>query len=67
MTDPVRRATDDSGVTRYRISRETGIDESTLSKFYRGTCGISLGNLDLLCEYLDLRIVSGRKATKKGK
>ncbi len=67
MTDQVRQAIDDSGITRYRIAQDTGIDESTLAKFYNGTRGISLDNLDLLCEYLELRIVMDRKANTKGK
>ena len=67
MTDQVRQAIDDSGLTRYRIAQDTGIDESTLAKFYHGTRGLSLDNLDLLCEYLGLRIVMDRKPTKKGK
>ena len=64
MTDQVRQAIDDSGLTRYRIACDTGIDESTLAKFYHGTRGLSLDNLDLLCEYLGLRIVAARKAMK---
>ena len=65
MSDQVRQAIDDSGVTRYRIAQDTGIDESTLAKFYHGTRGLSLDNLDLLCGYLDLRIVVERKTGKK--
>ena len=67
MTDQVRQAIDDSGLTRYRIAQDTGIDESTLAKFYHGTRGLSLDNLDLLCEYLGVRIAMDRKPTKKGK
>jgi len=67
MTDQIRQAIDDSGLTRYRIAKDTNIDESTLAKFYHGTRGLCLNNLDLLCEYLGLRIVAERKPTKKGK
>lgn len=67
MTDQIRQAIDASGLTRYRIAQDTDIDESTLAKFYHGTRGLSLDNLDLLCEYLGLRIVVERKPTKKGK
>lgn len=67
MTDQVRQAIDDSGLTRYRIAQDTGLDESTLAKFYHGTRGLSLDNLDLLCEYLGVRIVVERKPTTKGK
>jgi transcriptional regulator with XRE-family HTH domain len=66
LTDQIRQAIDDSGITRYRIAQDTGIDESTLAKFYNGKRGLSLENLDLLCSYLDLRIVVDRQ-TKKGK
>ena len=67
MTDQVRQAIDDSGLTRYRIAQDTGIDESTLAKFFHGTRGLSLDNLDRLCDYLGLRIVAERKPAKKGK
>ena len=67
MTDQVREAIDDCGVTRYRISQDTGIDESTLSKFYHGQRGMSLDNLNVLFDYLGLRIVKGRKPQRKGK
>ncbi len=67
MTDQVRQAIDDSGLTRYRIAQDTGIDESTLAKFYHGTRGLSLGNLDRLCAYLGLRFVMDRKPKPKGK
>ncbi len=66
MTDQIRRAIDESGLTRYRIAHDTGIDESTLAKFYHGQRGLSLDNLDRLCGYLRLRIVMDRKA-KRGK
>ena len=67
MTDQMRQAIDDSGLTRYRIAQDTGIDESTLAKFYNGKRGLSLENLDRLFEYLGLRIVMDRKPIKKGK
>ena len=67
MTDEIRQAIGDSGLTRYRIAKDTGIDESTLAKFYHGYRGLSLDNLDRLCEYLGLRIVMDRSPNLKGK
>ena len=67
MTDQVRQAIDDSGVTRYRIAQDTGIDESALAKFYNGKRGLSLDNLDRLFEYLALRIGMDPKPKPKGK
>ena len=62
MTDQIRQAIDDSGVTRYRIALDTGIDESALAKFYNGHRGLSMDNLDRLCEFLGLRIVMDRES-----
>lgn len=67
LSDQIRQAIDDSGQTRYRIAQETGIDESALAKFYNGHRGFNSDTLDILGEYLDLRIVAERKPAKKGK
>jgi len=67
MTDQIRRAIDDSGLTRYRIAQETGIDESTLAKFYNGHRGLSMDALNRLGELLNLRIVMDYKPKQKGK
>ena len=68
LTDQLRRAIDDSGITRYRIAKEAGINESTLAQFYNGHRGLSMNALNALGEYLKLKIVLGRKApNRKGK
>ena len=67
LTDQIRKSMDDSGLTRYRISQATGIDESALSKFYRGTRGLSLESLDRLCDYLGLQVITIRRTDAKGK
>jgi transcriptional regulator with XRE-family HTH domain len=65
MTDQLRRAIDDSGLTRYRIAKETGISEATLSKFYLGQRGLSMEALNALGECLELTIIMRRKPHKK--
>lgn len=65
MTDQLRQALDDSGLTRYQIAKETGIDESALAKFYNGHRGLSMKALNSLGELLDLSIVMRRKPSKK--
>jgi transcriptional regulator with XRE-family HTH domain len=67
LTDQLRRAIDDSGLTRYRIAKETGISESALAQFYNGHRGLSMEALNALGEFLQLRITLGRKPLKKGK
>ena len=67
ISDQLRRAIDDSGLTRYRISRETGISETALSLFYNGQRGLSMKALNALGKCLELTIVMGRKPEKEGK
>jgi transcriptional regulator with XRE-family HTH domain len=47
-TDQLRPAIDDSGLTRHRIAKETGISEATLNKFYFGKRGHSMKALNAL-------------------
>ena len=66
LADQLRQAIDDSGLTRYQISKETGIDESSMAKFYNGHRGLSMEALNALGECLKLKIVSRRRPNKKG-
>jgi transcriptional regulator with XRE-family HTH domain len=61
MSDQIRDAVSSSDVSRYRIALETGIEQSTLSRFMGGTGGMTVETLDKLGEYLGLEIVFKRK------
>lgn len=61
MSDQIRAAIEASGITRYRIWKETGIDEATLSRFMSGKAGLSMKALDALADYLDLEVVMRKK------
>ena len=52
LSDQIRRAVDDSGLSRYRISKELGVAESTMSRFMSGKGGLSMEHLDALAELL---------------
>lgn len=67
VSEQLRQAIDDSGLTRYRIAQETGISETALSLFYSGQRGLSMKALNALGECLQLTINLGRKPDKKGK
>ncbi len=67
LTDQLRQAIDDCGLTRYEIAKRTGIDESALAKFYNGHRGLSMEALNALGEFLQLTIHLGRKPEQKGK
>ena len=57
------------GVSRYRLSQETGISESLLSRFVNGDVGISLENIDKICVQIggQLTIAKPPKRKAKGK
>ena len=66
FSDEVRRAVEDCGLSRYRICRELGIAESTLSRFMSGERGLTMKCLDSLAELLDLHVVAGNRPGRKG-
>jgi DNA-binding Xre family transcriptional regulator len=57
FSDRLRRAVSTCGKTRYRISIETGISESILSRFVNKGAGLSLANVDKLCECIGAELV----------
>ena len=59
--DELRAAIAASGMSRYAISRETGIAESNLSRFMSGERGLTTTALDTLAEYLNLNLIKGGK------
>lgn len=70
FSDQLRAAVLNADVTRYRISKATGISESILSRFVRGDAGLSMEYVDRLADYLELRLVGPKRKPKtkpKGK
>jgi len=57
LTDALRAAIVRSGLTAYRISKATEIDEATLGRFTRGKMSIRLDKADRLAAYLGLQLV----------
>ena len=66
LSDELRREVDASGLSRYRICRELGLAESTLSRFMSGERGLTMKCLDRLAALLDLHVVVGKRPKKKG-
>jgi transcriptional regulator with XRE-family HTH domain len=62
----VRKAIKESGVSRYAISKATGIDQGQLSKMIHGKCGLGLDGLEKLADALGWEIIF-RPKRKKGK
>ena len=57
LTDVLKAAIEQSGVTRYRIAKDTGIDEAALMRFLRGEISVRLDKADRLAAYLGLRLL----------
>ncbi len=59
LSEQVRQALNGCGLTRYRIWKDTGISQVTLSRFVSGERGLPMKTLDRLADFLDLNISSG--------
>jgi transcriptional regulator with XRE-family HTH domain len=54
--DQLRRAIQASGLTAYKLSQDSGVSRSQLSRFLRGERDLSLGVADKVCELLGMRL-----------
>ncbi len=66
FSDQIRQAIENCGKTRYRISKEIGISQPTLSRFMSGERGLTMKALDTLADYLGLNITT-KKMRRKAK
>ena len=67
LLEELRHAIETSEKSRYQIWKDTGIDQSHLSKFLSGEKGVSFETYELLAEYLGLEITIRRKKQLKGR
>lgn len=61
-----REAIAASELTRYRISKLTGIDEGQLTNFMAGRTGLGIPNLEKLADVLEIEIVLQPKKRRTG-
>jgi transcriptional regulator with XRE-family HTH domain len=58
LTDVLKAAIERSGLTHYRIGRDSGIPESSLLRFMRGETSLRLDRADVLARYLGLQLTT---------
>lgn len=64
FSEQLRRAMERSEKTRYRMSIETGIAQSNISRFFNHKGTLSQDSIDKLCDCLDLRLVESKPKSK---
>ena len=70
LSEQLRRAIDDSGMSRYAICKAVGLPESNMSRFMAGRSGLSLATVDRISELLGLTLVGAKRTrdvARKGK
>jgi len=61
LSDQIRRAVDNSGLSRYAICRIGAFDKGMMSRFMAGKAGLSLTMLDRLAAVLALDVTTRGK------
>jgi len=68
MSDTVRRAIRQCGLTQYQIAKQTDISEGGLSRFMRGQRDLTLGKLEQIADVIGVQLViDPKKRRRKGR
>ena len=65
LDEQLRKIIRNCGMSRYRISKLTGIDAAVLCKFMAADVGLSMKSLNALGELFDIRLLSNLKPKRK--
>jgi transcriptional regulator with XRE-family HTH domain len=64
LSDQIRDAVNDSGMSRYRLCKTIGLSQAAMSRFMSGKTGLEMATLDRLADALGL-VVSVRARSKE--
>jgi transcriptional regulator with XRE-family HTH domain len=56
VSDALRQAIRDSGLSWYRVAKDSNVSYPTVQRFMRDERSLSLGALDKICTYLGLQL-----------
>ena len=65
MTKILRATIRDSGLSAYRISKDTGLVVTSIIRFVQGETSLRLDKADVLAEYFGLNLVVGGQGRKR--
>lgn len=57
LSKVIRDSIRDSGYSNYRICKETGVNQATLSRFMTESNSMSLENAEKICKLLGLKLI----------
>jgi hypothetical protein len=58
LSDQLRHLIRDSGISRYRLAQDAGIDQAMLSRFMAGKGGLGMNSVDSLAAVLRISLAS---------
>jgi hypothetical protein len=64
LSEQIRRAIRGCGMTRYRICKEIGLTQPSMTRFMADAASLSLDTIDKIAELLELNIVAGKPRHK---
>ena len=67
LSEQLREAILNADISRYRISKETGLTQAGLSRFVNHVAGLSFDSIDKIGECLGLEIIVGGDKGSAGK
>ena len=67
ISEQLKEAILNADVSRYRIAKETGLTEASLSRFLNDVSGLSLDSIDKVGDYLELDITTRERKPRKRK
>ena len=60
FSDQLRDAIRKADISRYRVAKQTGLTQASLSRFMTGVSGLSLESIDKICDCLGLELSNGK-------
>jgi transcriptional regulator with XRE-family HTH domain len=66
LHDQLRQAVEQSGLTLYRIAKDSGMAYQVLHRFARGERDLTLETASKLADYFGMRLTSPRRPKKGG-
>ncbi len=66
ISEQLRKSILEAPITRYELSKRSGVGESSLSRFIHGRQSLTLASIDAIGDVLGLQIVV-RQPKRKGK